>query len=71
MRMIKSISFTDEYSEEFIKFCKESNSSLLVCELLRDYYKEEYAFKEVKRDLTHIKEILKDITQMLEVSKYE
>lgn len=69
--MTKAISFTDEYTDEFIKLNKEGNASLLVCELLRDHYQEAYNFREVKRDMVHIREILKDIAQVLEVSKYE
>ena len=69
MRNIKAISFTDEYTNEFIKLNKESNASLLVCELLREHYKlNEYSFKGVKRDLEHIKVILKDVITMLEVN---
>ena len=61
MRNIKAISFTDEYINEFIKLNKESNASLLVCELLKEHYKtNQYDFKGVKRDLEHIKVILKE-----------
>ena len=69
MRNIKAISFTGEYTNEYIKLNKESNASLLVCELLREHYKlNEYNFKGVKRDLEHIKVILKDVITMLEVN---
>ena len=69
MRNIKAISFTDEYTNEFINLNKESNASLLVCELLREHYKlNEYSFKGVKRDLEHIKVILNDIVTMLEIN---
>ena len=71
MRMTKAISFTEEYADEYLMLQKEVNASLLVCELLRDHYKENYGFKETERDLAHIKHILKDIIQYLEVSKYE
>ena len=68
MRNIKAISFTDEYTNEFIKLNKESNASLLVCELLKEHYKSnEYNFKGVKRDLEHIKLILNDLVTMLEI----
>ena len=68
MRNIKAISFTDEYTNEFIKLNKEANASLLVCELLKEHYKtNQYNFKSVKRDLEHIKVILKDVATMLEV----
>ena len=39
VRNIKAISFTDEYTNEFIKLNKEANASLLVCELLKEHYK--------------------------------
>lgn len=69
MRNIKAISFTDEYTNEFIKLNKESNASLLVCELLKEHYKvNQYDLKGVKRDLEHIKVILKDVITMLEVN---
>ena len=69
MRNIKAISFTDEYTNEFIKLNKESNASLLVCELLKEHYKtNQYDFKCIKRDLEHIKVILKDVITMLEVN---
>ena len=69
MRNIKAISFTDEYTNEFIKLNKEGNASLLVCELLREHYKtNQYDFKGIKRDLEHIKGILKDVITMLEVN---
>ena len=71
MRMTKAISFTEEYANEYLMLQKEGNASLLVCELLRDYYKENYGFKETERDLAHIKHILKDIIQYLEVNKYD
>ena len=68
MRNIKAISFADEYTNEFIKLNKESNASLLVCELLKEHYKSnEYNFKGVKRDLEHIKLILDDLVAMLEI----
>ena len=70
MRNIKAISFTDEYANEFIKLNKESNASLLVCELLKEYYKtNKYGFKGVKRDLEHIKLILDDLVTMLEINR--
>ena len=70
MRSIKAISFTEEYTNEFIKLNKESNASLLVCELLKKHYKSnEYGFKGVKRDLEHIKLILNDLVTMLEISR--
>ena len=69
--MTKAISFTEEYADEYLMLQKEVNASLLVCELLRDHYKENYGFKETERDLAHIKHILKDIIQYLEVSKYD
>ena len=69
MRNIKAISFTDEYTNEFIKLNKESNASLLVCELLKEHYKtNQYDFKGVKSDLEHIKVILKDVITMLEIN---
>ena len=71
MRMTKAISFTEEYADEYLMLQKEVNASLLICELLRDHYKENYGFKETERDLAHIKHILKDIIQYLEVSKYD
>ena len=71
MRMTKAISFTEEYTNEYLMLQKEGNASLLVCELLRDHYKENYGFKEAERDLAHIKVILKDIMQYLEVNKYD
>lgn len=71
MRMTKAISFTEEYTTEYLMLQKEGNASLLVCELLREHYKENYGFKETERDLAHIKHILKDIIQYLEVSKYD
>ena len=71
MRMTKAISFTEEYADEYLMLQKEVNASLLVCELLRDHYKENYGFKETERDLAHIKHILKDIIQYLEVNKYD
>lgn len=71
-RNVKGISFTEEYSNEYMQLQKESNASQLICELLRDHYKhEDYNLRCVKRDLTHIKEILKDIMQTLEVKWYE
>ena len=70
MRNIKAISFTEEYINEFIKLNKESNASLLVCELLKEHYKSnEYNFKGVKRDLEHIKTILDDLVTMLEINR--
>ena len=44
VRNIKAISFTDEYTNEFIKLNKEANASLLVCELLKErvHYSEKY-----------------------------
>lgn len=71
MRMTKAISFTEEYADEYLMLQKEVNASLLICELLRDHYKENYGFKETERDLAHIKHILKDIIQYLEVNKYD
>ena len=71
MRMTKAISFTEEYTNEYLRLQKEGNASLLVCELLRAHYNESYGFKEAERDLAHIKVILKDIMQYLEVSKYD
>ena len=69
MRNIKAISFTDEYTNEFIKLNKEGNASLLVCELLREHYRaNQYDFRGVKRDLEHIKVILNDIVTMLEIN---
>ena len=69
MRNIKAISFADEYTNEFIKLNKESNASLLVCELLKEHYKtNQYDFKGVKRDLEHIKLILNDLVAMLEMN---
>ena len=68
MRNIKAISFPDKYTNEFIKLNKESNASLLVCELLKEHYKtNQYDFKGVKRDLEHIKLILDDLVTMLEI----
>ena len=70
MRNTKSISFTEEYTNEFIKLNKEANASLLVCELLKEHYKtNQYNFKGVKRDLEHIKLILDDLVTMLEISR--
>ena len=70
MRNIKAISFTEEYTNEFIKLNKESNASLLVCELLKEHYKSnKYNFKGVKRDLEHIKLILDDLVTMLEMNR--
>ena len=70
MRNIKAISFTEEYTNEFIKLNKESNASLLVCELLKEHYKSnKYNFKGVKRDLEHIKLILDDLVTMLEINR--
>ena len=69
MRNIKAISFTKEYTNEFNLLNKEANASLLVCELLKEHYKtNQYDFKGVKRDLEHIKVILKDVITMLEVN---
>ena len=69
MRNIKAISFTDEYTNEFIKLNKEGNASLLVCELLKEHYKiNQYDFKGIKRDLEHIKLILDDLVTMLEIN---
>ena len=68
MRNIKAISFTEEYTNEFIKLNKEANASLLVCELLKEHYKtNQYNFKSVKRDLEYIKLILNDLVTMLEI----
>ena len=68
MRNIKAISFTEEYTNEFNKLSEENNASLLVCELLKGYYKtNQYDFKGVKRDLEHIKLILNDLVTMLEI----
>ena len=68
MRNIKAISFTDEYMNEFIKLNKESNASLLVCELLKEHYKtNQYDFKSVRRDLEHIKLMINDLVTMLEI----
>ena len=70
MRNIKAISFTEEYTNEFIKLNKESNASLLVCELLKEHYKSnKYNFKGVKTDLEHIKLILDDLVTMLEMNR--
>ena len=70
MRNIKAISFTEEYINEFINLNKESNASLLVCELLKEHYKtNKYNFKGVKRDLEHIKSILDDLVTMLEINR--
>ena len=70
MRNIKAISFTEEYTNEFIKLNKESNASLLVCELLKEHYKSnKYNLKGVKRDLEHIKSILNDLVIMLEINR--
>ncbi len=70
MRNIKAISFTDEYTNEFIKLNKESNASLLVCELLKEHYRlNRYNLKDIKKDLEHIKLMLQDITTMLEIEK--
>lgn len=71
-RQVKGISFSDEYMREYLLLQRENNASQLICELLRDHYKhEDYNLRCVKRDLTHIKEILKDIMQTLEVKWYE
>ena len=71
-RQVKGISFSEEYMHEYLLLQRENNASQLVCELLRDHYKhEDYNLRCVKRDLTHIKEILKDIMQTLEVKGYE
>lgn len=71
-RQVKGISFSDEYMNEYLLLQRENNASQLICELLRDHYKhEDYNLRCVKRDLTHIKEILKDIMQVLEVKGYE
>lgn len=71
-RQVKGISFSDEYMHEYLLLQRENNASQLICELLRDHYKhEDYNLRCVKRDLTHIKEILKDIMQTLEVKGYE
>lgn len=71
-RQVKGISFSDEYMHEYLLLQRENNASQLICELLRDHYKhEDYNLRCVKRDLTHIKEILKDIMQTLEVKWYE
>ena len=70
MRNIKAISFTEEYTNEFIKLNKDANASLLVCELLKEHYKaNQYNFKGVKRDLEHIKLILDDLVTMLEINR--
>ena len=70
MRNIKAISFTDEYTNEFIKLNKEGNASLLVCELLKEHYKiNQYDFKGIKRDLEHIKLILDDLVTILEINR--
>ena len=61
MRNIKAISFTEEYTNEYINLNKESNASLLVCELLREHYKlNEYSFKGNKRFEGQIVEVLVD-----------
>ena len=71
-RQVKGISFSEEYMHEYLLLQRENNASQLICELLRNYYKhEDYNLRCVKRDLTHIKEILKDIMQVLEVKGYE
>ena len=71
-RQVKGISFSDEYMHEYLLLQRENNASQLICELLRDHYKhEDYNLRCVKRDLTHIREILKDIMQVLEVKGYE
>lgn len=71
-RQVKGISFSEEYMHEYLLLQRENNASQLICELLRDHYKhEDYNLRCVKRDLTHIKEILKDIMQVLEVKGYE
>lgn len=71
-RQVKGISFSEEYMHEYLLLQRENNASQLICELLRNYYKhEDYNLRCVKRDLTHIKEILKDIMQTLEVKGYE
>ena len=70
MRNVKAISFTNEYLNEFNKLNKENNASLLVCELLKEYYRlDGYNFKDIKKDLEHIKLMLQDITTMLEIEK--
>ena len=70
MRNIKAISFTDEYTNEFIKLNKESNASLLVCELLNQHYKtNQYDFNSVRKDLEHIKLILVHLVTMLEIKR--
>lgn len=70
-RQVKGISFTEEYTNEYIQLSKESNGSLLVCELLREYYNNDYNMQSVKRDMVQLKSMLADIMQMLEVSDYE
>ena len=68
MRNIKAISFNDKYLNEFNLLNKEANASLLVCELLKEYYKaNQYDFKGVRKDLEHIKLILDDLVTMLEI----
>ena len=70
MRNVKAISFTNEYLNEFNKLNKENNASLLVCELLKEYYRlDGYNFKDIKKDLEYIKLMLQDITTMLEIEK--
>ena len=71
-RQVKGISFSEEYMHEYLLLQRENNASQLVCELLRDHYKhEDYNLRCVKRDLTHIREMLNDIMQILEVKGYE
>lgn len=70
-RQVKGISFTEEYTNEYIQLSKESNGSLLVCELLREHYNNSYNMQSVKRDMMQLKSMLADIMQMLEVSEYE
>lgn len=71
-RQVKGISFSDEYMQEYLMLQREHNASQLICELLREHYSHnDYNLRCVKRDLTHIKEILNDIVQMLEVKDYE
>ena len=70
MRNVKAISFTKEYTNEFVKLNKENNASLLVCELLKEHYRlDGYDFKDIKKDLEYIKLMLQDITTMLEIEK--
>lgn len=71
-RQVKGISFSDEYMQEYLMLQREHNASQLICELLREHYSHnDYNLRSVKRDLTHIREILGDIMQVLEVSRYE